>query len=272
MIRRFFTLFTGSFFVITVVLNFVGMFFYPVIQFEQGQFLRGSVNNGIPGRHFTLRDTSLLYNAISTPKQEFDIEKSTALVFESLRSGDRKILIYENWLLWGLGKAYAPMGRTQSPKRIVAGGVAICSEAAEVLNEVASINGNASRFIGLQGHVISEIKVNQKWLLADADYGIVFPFGYNEMLRLSEDEVAQIISSLLTNRGFKTKVVEFYKDVLLSIEDNTVQKIGEKQSPRLWLIEYFANYFIWLISIISGLVCLFLLYSRGEKDKFCNKQ
>ena len=221
------------------------------------------------GYHSRLRDLDELENAMNLPIDRFDIYNATNLVFESLvHSGDRKISIFENWLLWLLGQVYEPIIRTQSPERIVAGGVAICSEAAAVLNRVATINNAEARFVGLNGHVISEIKIDGAWILADADYGIVIPFSHDQLSGVDEKQMKQILTSLSKARGFNwdANAVDTYASQLLSIEDNIVQQVGEQQSPRLWIIELFAQTLSWIMTIAFGLM-IFSLSRRDSKGR-----
>ena len=52
--------------------------------------------------------------------------------------------------------------------RIVNSGIGNCNEANAVLNEIAMLNNVPARFISLKGHIISELKIHDKWVMADA--------------------------------------------------------------------------------------------------------
>ncbi len=249
-------------FAITLSLNITGVFYSPIQKYE---LEHASISDAVPGYHNRMRSLDEIHEAIKQKKDDFDVRHATDLVFESLiHSGNRRIDIRENWLLWGLGLIYEPISRTQSPKRIVSGGVAICSEAAEVLNHLSNINGHSSRFIGLDGHVISEIQVDNKWYLADADYGITFPVGYLELINMDATESYQILQSLLNERGFDEERVKLYSEVLFTAGNNTVQNIQEKQSPRLWYIENIALPLKWGLTLIFGLISL-VIYKNSRQ-------
>lgn len=159
-------------------------------------------------------------------------------------------------MLWGLGLIYEPISHTQDPNQIVSGGAAICSEATEVLNHLSKINGYPARFIRLDGHVLSEIYVNNKWYLADADYGITFPLGYYELINMDAAESYKILATLMQKRGFGKEFVDRYNDVLFSLDNNTVEMVGQKISPRLWFVERISSWLKWIVTIIFGLVAI----------------
>ena len=205
-------------FLVTFTLNILSLFYVPLDDYE---WVQKNVKKPIPGYSNRIRDISEIHEELSHFNMDFNVRRATDLVFESLVHYDgRRIDIRENWLLWGLGFMYEPISRTQDPLKLVSGGVAICSEAAEVLSYIAKNHGFLSRLIGLGGHVVTEIQVDSNWYLADADYGIVFPMSYAPLISLNPKDSYKIIKDLLLERGFGQKAANGYRDILLSIIDN----------------------------------------------------
>ena len=247
----------------TFLLNIASVYYSPVEKYKSWEAPNVNV---VPGYNNRIRNLMELKEALEHADIKFDVISTTNLVFESLiHTGDRRIDIRENWLLWVLGLIHQPISRTQDPHRIVSGGAAICSEAAAVLNYIAEFNGQSARFVGLNGHVISEIQVDNEWRLADPDYGIVFPMNYMELMEIDAVESYKILRGLLLERGFDQKVIDFYNDVLFSSDDNSITEIGVQQSPQLWIIERVADPLKWIISLIFGFILILILFREKSK-------
>ena len=254
-------------FIFTLTLNIISLFYSPFNYYNSLNIKHEQLNNEInvdvvPGYHTRLREIDEIKKLINNQQKKFDIKKTTSLVFESLKHESRDILIFENWFLWFLSNLYDPLKKTQNIERIVDGGVGICNEVSAVLNEVALLNKIPARFISLEGHIISELKINNEWILADADYGIVFPFGYEKIFANDLQYTKETVRRLLTERGFDFKTIQKYEEVLLSTENNTVHKIGEAISPRLMLIETFGDIFKWFFSFLFGVALV--IFSRKK--------
>ena len=168
-------------FISTLILNLISLNFSP-LSFYDANHTIGKNNDKFWLSHKT-KYVSELKNLINNKQKNFDIEKTTSLVFETIRHGSRDILILENWFLWFLSNFYEPLKKnSKCEKRIVNSGVGNCNEANAVLNEIALLNNVPARFISLDGHIISRLKVKNKWIMADADYGIVFHLGIAKFL------------------------------------------------------------------------------------------
>jgi len=249
--RRLLTVSSLLIFAVTLILNLASQIYSPKKVFD--------AFSGDPPK-----STEALKQALSSPMTAFDLVMANNLVHESLRhNGTRKILFLENWLLWLGGKIYDPISRTQDPIRIANGGTAICSESAAVLNQVALINGLDARQVGIDGHVLSEVKVGEKWRLADPHYGFVLPVGYFELSDMDDDSMRAILMSAFTDRGIPEKT-ENYFDLFATRDNNWRKEIGEPESPRLALLENFANHLVWLISVFFGFTGILSLYWKSQ--------
>lgn len=134
--------------------------------------------------------------------------------------------------------------------RLLRGGAAICSESALVLNKIGGLNGFQSRFIGLNGHVISEIKTNDGWRIFDPDYGIEYGMSYDDLRKLNNDEIFNMLQEKLINGGYSKEQVMEYVHILTTYDDNVVSPIDTPLSPRLYTIEKIAEILKWVIPII----------------------
>ena len=203
---------------------------------------------GIPGYDYPTQDLSKLRALLDRPMDNFDLIAVNGVISASLVHSDKRtIQLYENWLLWLGGKFYEPLSRTQDADRIVAGGGGLCSEVSAVMNRIAERNGLEARFIGLNGHVVSEIKTENGWRVADPDYGVIYDVGLGY---LEGENGPQTMKSALTGVGYNDKMIESYIEVFQSAEDNVVFDIGIASSPRLYRAELIAEWLKWLIPVL----------------------
>lgn len=205
-------------------------------------------DDSIPGYNYPVRDPSKLQVMLAEPMAKFDLAYLNDTIFESIAHSDKRYLhIYENWLLWLGGKFYPPLSRSQDPERIVSGGAALCSEVSAVLNAIAKRNGFETRFVGLNGHVVSEILTDKGWRVVDPDYGITFPVGLEV---LEKETGSPIIRRLLMGRGYKIETIDWYLRIFQSEEDNVVTAVDIALSPRLYAVELISEWLKWIIPVL----------------------
>ena len=60
-------------------------------------------------------------------------------------------------------------------------GVGLCSQQAMALHGLLKMFGIESRVMGLSGHVICIVHINEKWIVADPDYGVVLPIDISKL-------------------------------------------------------------------------------------------
>jgi len=220
------------------------------------------MNDLIPGYSYPVQDTSRLKGMLKGPVSSFDIEGVNNLIFESIAHSDnRKVQIFENWLLWLGGKFYEPLSRTQNPRRIVSGEGGICSEVSTVFNSIARLNGFETRFVGLNGHVVSEIRTDNGWRVVDPDYGVTYPVGL-EVLEKKEGD--PLMRQLLKNRGYREETIDGYIQLFQSSEDNKVTEVDVALSPRLYAIESATEWLKWIIPMIIIFLGFITSSERGQ--------
>lgn len=204
--------------------------------------------NAIPGFDYPTQDSSNLFDLLDRAMDNFDLVTVNDIISASLVHSDKRtIQLYENWLLWLGGKFYEPLSRTQDADRIVAGRGGLCSKVSAVMNRIAERNGLEARFIGLNGHVVSEIKTENGWRVADPDYGVTYDVGLGY---LEGENGPQTMKSALRGMGYNDKTTESYIKVFQSAEDNVVSDIGIALSPRLYRVEMIAEWLKWLIPVL----------------------
>jgi hypothetical protein len=158
----------------------------------------------------------------------------------------RRIGLAENWLQWALGKLYPPLARTQDPQRLLAGGAGDCSERSAILKALAETAGRRCRFVGLGGHVVLEVEAAGGSLVADPDYGIVFPA---DLSVLQSHAGSTIADQVLSARGYDRPTIDRYLEILRSREDNVALPIGNPLSPRLFVVERACQWLVWLLPL-----------------------
>lgn len=183
---------------------------------------------------------------------DFDLDRSIELIrAATVHSDERRISLKENWLQWVLGQLYPPASRTQSTAALIAGGVANCSERAQILKSLAETAGIECRFVGLSGHVVLEMQIDGQWLTADPDYGVVYAMAVEDLANAGE---ATMVASL-ARQGYSPAIIERYVSLVTSTEDNHVLPIGSALSPRLEKLEQACRWGVWglpLALLVSG--------------------
>ncbi len=237
-----------------LLINAIGIAINPSLIDKKQKHVSGSV----PGFYYQIQDTTKLHSMLRRPLKIFDLDVVNEAIFNSIiHSDQRRIQIYENWLLWLAGKFYEPLSRTQNSERIVAGEGGICSEVAAVMNSIAIRNGLNARFIGLNGHVISEVQTVNGWRIADPDYGVTYPGS----LKLLEGENGPvIIRNVLKAKGYRKDTIDSIIYFFQSSEDNVVFDVGVALSPRLYKFEIFAEWLKWIIPVL--LLFIVVIYMK----------
>lgn len=201
----------------------------------------------LPGYDYPLRDIAELEEAAASPPEIetlHDLEEINALVFETIFHTDsRKYSLSENYLLYFGGFIHEYISSPQYPQSIIRGGGGLCSEISAVLKHILGEADVTARFIGLQGHVVLEVELDEKRVVADPDYGIVYEYPLEEL----EERGEEIIPPLLEEVGYPGDMVEPVVEVFTDSEGNVVLREGEHLSGRLYIIERTAGFLKWLI-------------------------
>lgn len=193
----------------------------------------------------------------------FDLVRANRAVFQATRhSDDRRVTLSENWLQWSLGQLYPPMARTQNAERLLAGVLANCSERSQILKSQAEQAGFRCRFVGLSGHVVLEVETASGWVVADPDYGIVYPFGIETLQRPGAQN---LIRSTLTRSSYPPETIELYVAIMQSTADNVVLPVGSPLSPRLAVVEAWCELLALPLPLGMILCGVMLLYATDRQ-------
>lgn len=219
----------------------------------------------IPGYNYQIYSRDTLLNLINRQQ----IKKVDAnffytlneVVFKTLPHGvaPASLKFQHNWLLYLLhffkGKTIL---YTQNSKYIVLSDAAVCSQKARVINDISKLNNINARFVSFEGHVFSEVFVNQKWLILDPDFGIVLPFGSSE---LNNFQNHYLIRSKLLKLGYKKNSIDNYINIVSSNKIK-VHKVHEAHETKVWYIELTTR---WLSLGLPILFVVFFVYTRWYK-------
>lgn len=209
----------------------------------------------IPGYNYPMQSTSTLEKLLEQPMEKFDIITVNKEIFRSIAHSDkRKIQLYENWVLWLAGKFYEPLADTQMPERIVSGEGALCSEASAVFNSIAKLNGVKARFIGLDGHVVSEVQTDKGWRVVDPDYGVIYPVSFQD---LKKKQGASIIRNELKKSNYDEEVINWHIQTYQSSQQAFISPVDIAISPRLYVVELASGWLKWIIPLMLLIYGLF---------------
>jgi len=179
----------------------------------------------------------------------FDLQEATEKVFYGTQHESvRRIRFHENWVQWLAGFAYEPLQRTQNTDLLIDGQFAECSERSQILKTIVEECGYPCRFIGLGGHVVVEVAIDNDWCVADPEFGITFSSNAYKLQQKSQQASVEVALSL---RGVSEEQIEDYVRILQSEEDNVTLPIGEPLSPRLKVLEEVCMWLSWLLPFAS---------------------
>ena len=237
--------------ILLTVTNIIGLSLdVSVIDYKQPHS-----SEAIPGYNYPIQSTSKLEKLLEQPMERFDIVTVNNEIFRSIAHSDkRRIQLYENWVLWLVGKFHEPLADTQMPERIVSGKGALCSEASAVFNSIAKLNGVKARFIGLDGHVVSEVLTDKGWRVVDPDYGVVYPASFQD---LKKKQGASIIKNALEKSNYNEEVINWHIKTLQSPKQAFISKVDIALSPRLYVAELASGWLKWIIPIMLLVYGLF---------------
>ena len=194
-------------------------------------------------------------------KQPFRLSDAVNQVHAAtVHADDRRITVSESWVQYLAGLFYRPLLRTQRTERLLAGRVGNCSERAQILKSICESAGYQTRFCGLNGHVVLEVKKDGEWYTLDPDYGVTFPM---PMRSLAHHENTAVVRRQLARSGHDSATIDEYLRILHSTNDNVVLGMGVPLSPRLYRIEQICDWLSWIIPLgLMALGCTLLGHRR----------
>jgi hypothetical protein len=241
----------------------VGLFAFQVV----GIFLEPKSNTfpgTVAGYHYATLPLSELESFMAEASNSSDEEWLTnahRVVSDALAHGDAvRLHPAHSWTLW-LAAAFSgdQLMATQDPQTIASAGSAICSQSARVLQSIASKAGLSTRFISFDGHVVLEVETEGRWLVADTDFGILYPFALEGLV---DRRNTTLVRSLLSERGIESSAINGYLEIIHSGSE-VRHPVGEPHEP---IPERYEKVSIWLSWIIPVLLVVGGCLGRSFHD------
>jgi hypothetical protein len=110
-------------------------------------------------------------------------------------------------------------------------GFALCGEAAEEVNMLATDRGYAAREWRLGGHVVAEVSVSGRWQMYDADYGVYFLDRGGQIASVAQLELD---SSLITDPVVRLETTGWWSPYtagyanLFATLDNSIRRVAPR--------------------------------------------
>ncbi len=156
----------------------------------------------------------------------------------------------ENWALWLYAKLRGRFEWVDTRRSVQMGG-GFCSAHAMVYNTVAQAHGLRSRIWALDGHVVNEVWLDQRWQVIDADYGISF----GKSMQALEQEPETVYQAYL-GVGRPEWSARHWQRVYSRADRHRAHDSAERFAWKAWLVERLSWGIIWGLPLALGLVGL----------------
>jgi len=211
-----------------IVMNLIGFYLYTTIE---------ETNVNILDKHPREISEQQFWDAAFKQDNETIesyVERLTSLVSRRMLFIDPKYAkptIFENWILWAYSQYLGKYEWTDTKKAGRLGG-GFCSQHAIVLNNILRSQGIESRILSLNGHVLNEVLINEKWRVYDPMFNIVF----NASLKQLESNPERVYQ-VYTKGGLSENEAKQYQHIFSTDEDNHYFETSRHYSWRKSLIE-----------------------------------
>ena len=189
-------LYLTAFFILAI--DIAGCFFHPAYETTAGQ-----LHTGIPGYDYAVLPKKAVWNFLEeqqdTTDPNFPYKATHAVANGLFHTENRRISLFENWIMWLAGKFYEPLSHTLNSKLIISGGAGNCTDRTQVLMDIYKHCGLGSRIIALNGHVSMEVFFKGSWRITDPDFDLVFNGGIDS---INSIEGNHFTDSVLSKKGF----------------------------------------------------------------------
>jgi len=182
-------------------------------------------------------------------------DRLTALIEGRMIAIDPKFsrpTFFENWILWARGQRRG-YHEWLDTKRAVRLGGGYCSQHAIVFDNLLDEQGIESRILGLSGHVINEVLIDNKWKVFDPNYNVVFDESLSELERNP-----QHVYQAYLDAGYGEGTARNWQEVYGTPENNFHFRNSQSYSSTIYLIfEKLALKLIWFIPaflLVTGLL------------------
>ena len=189
-----------------------------------------------------------------------------------------KIKFQENWVLYFVrkfeeyqinnggkskfGGAYI-FYQSSDYKFALKRGIGICSQDAVSFANLIKRRYNIDyNIIGLDGHVLMQAKINNKFYLSDPNMGLAFSFNIDEYYNNYKNQL--IIKNAYTAIGRQDLAEHFNKQGNRKFKYTGPKAIENTYNPDT--ITFFSNYIKWLMPIFFLLIAIYLNYKKRKEE------
>jgi len=189
-----------------------------------------------------------------------------------------KIKFQENWVLYFVrkfeeyqinngekgkfGGAYISY-QSSDYKFALKRGIGICSQDAVGFANLIKRRYNIDyNIIGLDGHVLMQAKINNKFYLSDPNMGLAFSFNIDEYYNNYKNQL--IIKNAYTAIGRQDLAEHFNKQGNRKFKYTGPKAIENTYNPDT--ITFFSNYIKWLMPIFFLLIGIYLNYKKRKEE------
>ncbi len=190
------------------------------------------------------------------------LARLTALVSQRMLLIDPKYAqptFFENYILWALAKYWGRYEWTDTRKAVRLGG-GFCSQHAIVFNNILRSQGIEARIIGLSGHVLNEVLIQNRWKVYDPDYNIIFGKSLVEL-----EMKPNLVFDKYLEIGRPVKEAKHWEEVFASSNNNYNFRSSFNYSCLKSILEKCSFYLIWMFPIFLISCGVILLKYRLTK-------
>jgi hypothetical protein len=178
-----------------------------------------------------------------------------------------RVPIWENYILWLYSyinpKTYLRYEYFNYQKALERG-VGLCSQYALVASQIMEENGVQTKMVGLSGHVLTMVSINDKWHIVDPEYDVVIPYSLEEL-----ETAPHIIEEYYKD----TWAPSFVPDLFATSEDNKViESAAAYKGIRAIQFEQWAYEVVWYLPLgfISPFIVVKIsvfIFMRGKSSR-----
>jgi hypothetical protein len=136
-----------------------------------------------------------------------------------------------------------------------------------VLNNILNEQSISSRILALSGHVVNEVKIENKWIVVDPTYNVIF---YHSLCELESDP--ELVYQIYIKAGRPEKEAKKWKTIYQSSGNNWHFMSSKIYGLKIYLVEKVSLYIIWIIPFFLLALNVFRANTRFAPHSFSNRK